>query len=83
MPQDLKSHWRDSALVPKFYIFDARAFMALLLVVMHPRYWTIAIFLGLIAMSAILNYFNLPLFVGARIVKNFIAGKKRIIFKYE
>ena len=83
MPQDLKSHWRDSALVPKFYIFDARAFMALLLVVMHPRYWTIAIFLGLIAMSAILNYINLPLLYAPRIVKNFIAGKKRIIFKYE
>ena len=64
-------------------MFDARAFVALLLVVMHPRYWTVGVFVFLIVASSVLNYFNLPILVALRIIKNFVAGKKRIIFKYE
>ena len=83
MPSDLRVHWRDSALTPKFYIFDARAALALLLWIMHWRMWCFELFVGILFASAVLNYFNLPIMVAIRIIKNFLAGKKRIIFKYE
>lgn len=83
MSGNLKVHWRDSALTPKFYIFDARAGLALLLLVMHWRMWCLYLFISLMVSSAVLNYFNLPVIVACRVVQNFLVGSKRIIFKHE
>ena len=83
MAEDLKVHWRDSALTPKFYIFDARAGLALLLLIISWNKWCLYLLISIMTISAIMNYFNLPVIVGIRVVKNVLIGKKRIIFKYE
>ena len=44
MTSDLHVHWRDSALVPKLYCFDARVALSLVLICLHFTYFTFGLF---------------------------------------
>ncbi len=83
MAANLHVHWRDSALTPKLYCFDARVSLALVLVCLHFSYFTLGLFFILIAISTVLNYFNLPLVVASRVIVDFIGGRHKIILRNE
>ena len=83
MTSDLNVHWRDSALVPKLYCFDARVALSLVLICLHASYFTFGLFFVLIAISTVLNYFNLPLIVAFRVIVNFIGGRYKMILRNE
>jgi intracellular multiplication protein IcmT len=83
MGSNLNVHWRDSALTPKLYCFDARVSLALVLLMLHFSYVTLSLLFVLIAISTALNYFNLPLVVAYRVMVNFVGGKYKMILRNE
>lgn len=83
MSSDLRSHWRDSALTPKLYCFDARVSLALVLLCLHFSLFTVGLLFTLIVISSVLNYFNMPLGVAYRVIINFIGGKHKILLRNE
>ena len=83
MAQNTNTHWRDSALTPKFYCFDGRVSLSVLLFFMHMRYWTLGIVIFLFVVSSILNYFRMPLIVAYRIMKHWLTGNRKAIFRQE
>ena len=79
MPSDsIATHWRDSARTPRFFIIDARGAFPVVLAFFRPHLWTFGLaFIFLIALG-ILEYFKIPLIVGARLARGWLAGKKKI-----
>ena len=74
-------HWRDSALIPKFFFFDARVALAVVLWIIHWNWYTFGLILVLIFMSTILNYFHISLIVAWRIFIGFIGGRRKLILR--
>jgi intracellular multiplication protein IcmT len=83
MAANLNVHWRDSALTPKLYCFDARVSLSLVLLCLHFSYYTLGLFFVLIVISTVLNYFNLPLIVAWRVIVDFIGGRHKMILRNE
>ena len=73
------THWRDSALTPKFFFVDARAAFGVLLVLLRPHLWTLCVAVGLLLFLGTLNHFKIPLVVMARICRGAILGPKRTL----
>lgn len=76
---DLYTHWRDSARTPKFFIVDARAAFAVILVFFHPHWGTVAFAVVVLLALGILNHFNIPLVVAMRLLRGLVAGKKKFV----
>ncbi len=73
----MEDHWRNSQRVPRFFIFDARVFFALMLFMVHIALWTLA--LGLIAIFVFWTFerFGLTFESALRAIRAWILGRER------
>ncbi|MGB4102280.1 MAG: IcmT/TraK family protein [Alphaproteobacteria bacterium] len=73
----MEDHWRNSQRVPRFFIFDARAFIALMLFMVHIALWTFA--LSIIAIFAFWTFerFGLTFEAALRAIRSWILGRDR------
>lgn len=76
---DTQAHWRDSAIVPQFFVVDARAAFAIVLLLFKPSWTTLGIAVVVITFLAFLNVKKLPVVVAYRILKSWCAGPKKIL----
>jgi intracellular multiplication protein IcmT len=76
------AHWRDSARSVKFFFIDGAAAFPLLLFIVHIRLWTfIFAILAMLFLTALNHYgFSIPIFF--RLVRNFAAGKRRLVIPW-
>lgn len=72
------AHWRDSARSPKFFIIDFRAVFPIFFWLLHIRWWTFFIAVGVTIFFAILHRYGFTLNVFGRWLRSFFAGKRRI-----
>ncbi len=76
---DTGAHWRDSAHTPKFFVVDARAAFAVLLVLFRPHWWTLGVAVAFVCFLMFLNYLGLSISVAGRIVRSWISGPKKML----
>jgi hypothetical protein len=76
---DIYAHWRDSALVPRLFTVDARASFAVLIFMVRPHWYTLAIVVVVITFLSILNYYHISLIASMRLLRGFLAGAKKIV----
>jgi intracellular multiplication protein IcmT len=71
------AHWRDSARVTRFWIFDATAAFPLVLFLLHIRWWSfIVAVLTMIFLSILSRYgFTVPIFL--RWLRSTLAGPRK------
>jgi len=70
-------HWRNSQKTPRFWRFDARAGVVILLVVLFPRKWTIAMFFVTNILFWLLERKGLSFNSALRAFRVWIIGPKR------
>ncbi|WP_192485060.1 MULTISPECIES: IcmT/TraK family protein [Cysteiniphilum] len=78
MKYNTHSHWRDSARIPKMFFIDAYAFIPVVLWLFHPRLWTFTAAIFVIILMLILRRFGIDLIILLRLVREFIAGDKKL-----
>ena len=78
---DIYAHWRDSALIPKFFSVDARAAFAILFFLVRPHWYTLAIVFVVLTILSILNYYHISLIAAIRLLRGFLMGKRKIILR--
>lgn len=77
MRDPANAHWRDSARSPKLFFMDAYAAFPMLLFLLHIRWWTFFLCLGVIAFFVILEKFGFTVPVFKRWLRVFFAGPHR------
>lgn len=70
-------HWRNTMKPVRFFKFDARAAFTLLLVLLHPREYTLALFLGFLFLSYVLERKGLSMAAATRAFRSWIVGSYR------
>jgi hypothetical protein len=78
---DIYAHWRDSALVPRFFSVDARASFVVLLCLVRPNWYTFGAVVAIITFLSILNYYRISLVAAGRLLRNFLTGSTKIILR--
>ena len=79
LQDDTHAHWRDSALTPRFFMVDARAAFAVVLLLLHPHWYTLVIAILVVAGLAFLNYLGLSIAVALRVVRGWLSGPKKML----
>jgi intracellular multiplication protein IcmT len=77
-----EAHWRDSARSVKFFIWDGKTAFPLVIFLMHMSWWTLGIAIASITFFTVLNYFGYSIDVFFRIVRNWIAGKRKAVIPW-
>ncbi len=72
------SHWRDSARLPRFWIFDAQACFPFLLWLLHITWWTFFTALFCIMFFTYLNRRGFSVIVFLRWLRYFFAGNRKM-----
>lgn len=72
------AHWRDSARVTRFFIFDARAAFPFLILLLHIRIWTFVVALVATSFFSALERYGFTVTVFRRWLRSSLAGKRRI-----
>jgi intracellular multiplication protein IcmT len=80
-PADIYSHWRDSALTPRFFTIDARAAFFIVIFMMRPNWYTFGVVVFVLAVLSILNYYRVSLIASFRLLRGFLTGSKKIIMR--
>jgi intracellular multiplication protein IcmT len=70
-------HWRNTQKPARFFMFDARAFFAILLCLVHARLWTFMLALFVILAFAALERRGLTFDAALRALRSWITGAKR------
>lgn len=70
-------HWRNSQKTPRFWRFDARAAVVILLVVLFPRTWTIVLCIVTNILFWLLERKGLTFSAALRAFRVWILGPKR------
>jgi len=70
-------HWRNSQKIPRFWRFDARAAVVILLVILFPRKWTIVLCITTNLLFWILERKGLTFNAALRAFRVWIIGPKR------
>lgn len=78
---DIYAHWRDSALVPKFFTVDARAAFIVFIFMVHPNWYTFSAVLVVLAILSALNYYHFSLIAFARLMRTFFGGTRKILIR--
>ena len=78
---DTYVHWRDSALTPKFFMIDAKASFAILLLLLRPNIYTVIITVLVVGVLVALNHYKIPLSASFRMLRQMIVGPKKYIGK--
>lgn len=79
--QDIYAHWRDSALIPRFFSVDARAGFVVLLCMVRPSWYTFGAVVIVLVILSILNYYNISLMASMRVLRTFFTGTKKVILR--
>ena len=80
-PVDIYTHWRDSALTPKFFTVDARAAFFVVIFLMRPNRYTFGAVVTVLVILSILNYYRVGLMASGRLLRGFLTGRKKIIIR--
>ncbi len=70
-----KAHWRDSARSIRFFMLDGRAAFPLVIVLIHPRWWTLFVAIACTIFFSILCRFGYTPKVFFRLARAFFAGR--------
>jgi len=76
------AHWRDSARSARFFIVDAQAAFPLLLFLLHIKLWTFVVAVLAMLFFTTLNRFGFSVIVFLRVVRSFLAGKRKNSFPW-
>lgn len=79
--RNTNTHWRDSALTPKFFIIDARVCIPILVVLLHMRIWTVILAAIVFIFFTLLERWRISLPVFLRLLRTTIAGNEKIRVK--
>lgn len=71
--------WRDTAIMPKFFILDARSMFPLLIWAFHMRMWTFCVAVVGITFFAVLERRGISIEVMFRMMKCKIAGRYKTV----
>ncbi len=81
MNTDIYSHWRDSALTPRFFTVDARAAFFVLIFLVRPNWYTFGVVVVVFIILSVLNYYHVGLMASARLLRGFLTGPKKVIIR--
>lgn len=70
-------HWRNSQKTPRFWRFDARVGLVILLVILFPRKWTLAVFFLVNVTFWLLERKGLSFSAAVRAMRVWLIGPKR------
>lgn len=72
------THWRDSAIAPRFFMVDYRAAFPLFFFLLHIRLWTFVLAVLAILFFAAIERFGFTVSVFLRWFRNVLAGPRKI-----
>lgn len=78
MKVNTEAHWRDSARPMKFFIWDGRAAFPMLLVLLHPEWWTLITAVVAMMFFTLLNRYGFTPMVFLRWLRSTIAGARKM-----
>ena len=70
-------HWRDTMRPARFFMFDARAAMFVVLLLMHPRSYTLAFFVIVMVFFYLLERVGLTFEAALRRIRSWLCGNER------
>lgn len=70
-------HWRDNMRPARFFMFDARAALMVVMLLVHPRYYTVAFFLAALVVFNILERMGLTFEAALRRLRSSVCGTER------
>ena len=70
------AHWRDSARAVKFFILDGEAVLPLVLVLIFPRWWTLAFALVATLFFIIMKKYGFTTTVFLKVLRGFFSGHR-------
>lgn len=70
--------WRDTARPLRFFIFDARVLMGLVIWALHMSMWTFYLALACMVSFSVLEFFGMSPVAALRAAKNFWTGDLRL-----
>ena len=70
-------HWRDTYRYPKFFTFDARSTIPLLIMLLHLSWWTLGLSVGVMIFFFLLDRRGLDFASALRAMRRIVAGKHR------
>lgn len=70
----IESNWRDSARTARFFMIDAKSAFPLLIFLVHIKFWTFYLALGITVFFGIIEHYGLSALVVWRLVRCFFAG---------
>lgn len=72
------ANWRDSARIPRFFLFDARAAFPLLFFLLHIRFWTLGLAIIATIFFAAIERYGFTVSVFLRWLRNKIIGSRKM-----
>jgi hypothetical protein len=81
MAGDLYTHWRDSALTPMFFFFDARCAFIILIFMLRPNWYTFSAVVTVLVFLGILHHYHLGLVAFCRFLRTFVGGSRKVILR--
>jgi intracellular multiplication protein IcmT len=79
MAVDSNSHWRDSARSVKFFMLEGEAVFPFIILLIHWSFWTLGIAIGATLFFSVLIHYGLNMRTFFRILRSFIAGKRKYV----
>jgi intracellular multiplication protein IcmT len=70
-------HWRNTQKPVRFFILDARAFLAVLLFLVHMRLWTFILAITVMIIFLILERRGLTFAASLRAMRSWLIGERR------
>jgi intracellular multiplication protein IcmT len=70
--------WRDSARMPRLWIFNAYATFPLLLLLFYMNWWTFSLAMMVMVFFKVIDYYGFTLPVFGRLLKSYIAGPRKL-----
>lgn len=70
-------HWRNTQKPARFFVLDARAFIAFMVFMVHARTWTLVIAIVVMIFFWILERYGLTFDASLRAIRCWFFGKKR------
>ncbi|WP_301100444.1 IcmT/TraK family protein [Propionivibrio sp.] len=70
-------HWRNTQKPARFFILDARAFLAFLLFLVHMRLWTLYVVIAVMFFFWLMERFGLTFEASLRAVRSWFLGQNR------
>lgn len=70
-------HWRNTMKPPRFFFMDARAALPIVLFLVHARWWTLVLALGIVLIFVMVERRDLSFAAALRTVRSALIGFRR------